>query len=517
MSAPCSRRLVALVLVLGLAGAASSSQGDPEKGGLDLTEIGTAFLQMHCGRKAEPGACTLEEVVARDYVHVRLGAFDLAIPAIDLSDSDLAEDFRDIAVGLLDLQDRFSHWQELKPEVRASFDEDLGKLRTWAAGWTTPTLARLARADSKELLAAMEASEEIRQAAERFKTTTSGELPDVLAPQWVEGVNLVLCPKRREFMEMVGFLGLDDAEWRGQHWVEGADQWTQVWKGPSLVLALEYAPWTEVDPGYHTSMRPERLDPGGVLQHALNQAARALLFRVLNRNDMEHFARALSANLVVETAGRIAVLDGEGQIRTTGATTMPYERFVPGGLSEGGILPAIPAGPMDKFASCRWRDTKGEDRFVGCLREGQKDGAKGAAKDRKKKQAKDKRAHFEIAGDDGEATYVVTAPFLSALASEQPYPPPNYLNDYREFYKAYQAGFWYWVRTLGIEGDQDASARRFEELVRALAEVGVNGDGSSSEPLEATVQRIYSVPLSGVDGSVDSMEWRFLDWLSKQK
>jgi hypothetical protein len=46
--------------------------------------------------------------------------------------------------------------------------------------------------------------------------------------------------------------------------------------------------------------------------------------------------------------------------------------------------------------------------------------------------------------------------------------------------------------------------------------VGAEGQ-VESEPLEATVQRIYSLPLSGVDGSVDSLEWRFLDWLSKQK
>jgi hypothetical protein len=510
MTRSLPRTLAVAALALALLAPTSRAQG------LDLQELGEAFLKLHCGRKAEPGSCSLEEIVERDFVHLRLGAFDLAVPAIDLADTDLAENFRAIAVGLLDLQDRFSRWQELPEEVRRILDEDIAKLRAWVGGWTTPTLARLARADSKDMLTALEVSQDIRDATERLRGTTSGELAQVLAPQWVGGVSIVLCPKRREFMEVMGFLGLDDAEWRAQHWIEGADQWTQVWKGPNLILALEYAPWTEVDPGYHTSMDPKRLDPDGVLQHALNQAARALLFRVLNRDDMEHFTRALSAMLVVETVGKIAVLDGEGQIRTTGATTMPYERFVPGGLSEGGVLPAIPAGPLDKFAACRWRDSKGQDHFIGVLRSGQKDGAKGAAKDKKNKKSKDKRAHFELAGDDGEATYVVTAPFLSALATEQPYPPPSYLNDYREFFKAYQAGFWYWVRSEAVEGDAALSARRFEEFVKALAAAGEDGQ-AVSEPLETTVERIYSVPLSGVDGSVDSLEWRFLEWLSKQK
>jgi hypothetical protein len=500
------------VVPLSLALAFPSARVD----GLNLEELGTAYLKLHCGKKAEPGSCTIEDVVQRDYSHLRLGAFDLAIPSLDLAETDQAEDFRTIAVGLLDLQNHFTHWQELTPEVRKVLDEDFGKLRSWVSGWTTPTLARLARSDEKDLLKAMEATDEVRQATERLRATTSGENAQVLSPQWVDGVNIVLCPKRREFMETMGFLGLDDPEWRAQHWIEGADQWTQVWKGPNLVLALEYAPWTEADPGYHTSMDPERLDPDGVLQHALNQAARALVFRILNRNDTDHFGRAVAAMLVVETAGKIAVLDGEGQIRTTGASTAPYERFVPGGMSEGGVLPAIPAGPLDKFAACRWRDSKGQDHFIGVLRSGQKDGAKGAAKDRKNKKGKDKRAHFELAGEDGQATYVVTAPFLSALAADQPYPPPEYLNDYREFFKAYQAGFWYWMRTLGVEGDAAQSARRFEELVKGLANAGVDG-GAVSEPIEDTVQRLYGVPMSGVDGSVDSLEWRFLDWLSKQK
>jgi hypothetical protein len=95
--------------------------------GLNLEELGTAYLKLHCGKKAEPGSCTLEDVVQRDYSHLRLGAFDLAIPALDLAETDTAEDFRTIAVGLLDLQNHFTHWQEVSPELRKSLDEDFGK------------------------------------------------------------------------------------------------------------------------------------------------------------------------------------------------------------------------------------------------------------------------------------------------------------------------------------------------------------------------------------------------------
>ena len=37
------------------------------------------------------------------------------------------------------------------------------------------------------------------------------------------------------------------------------------------------------------------------------------------------------------------------------------------------------------------------------------------------------------------------------------------------------------------------------------------------EPFEQVVERVYGVPLSATDGGTDSLEWRFLDWLSKRK
>ena len=505
MTRPSSRRVSAVLLALAALAPRSAAAGQ----GIAFEELGREFLAQHCGRKSTPGSCTLDEVLARDYVSVRLGAFDVRYPAGFLTDRKRAEELPTVALGLLDLQRHFAGWQSLPPEAVAGLDEDIGKLRDWVGSWNAAALGRVARADERDLLTALGAAEVVRGATERLRATTSGETAQVLEPQFTEAIRLVLAPTRREFMQTLGFLGLDDPSWRDEHWQEGADQWTQAWKGMTLVLALEYAPWNGSDPEFRTGMAPSRLDKDGLLQHALNQAGRALVFRVLNRSDLDQLGRAIAANLVIETAGRIAVLDGEGLIRTTGGTTQPYERFIPGGNPDGGVLPAISAAELDTLAACRWREAKGADWFVAALRSGQKDGAKAAARDRKNPQARDKTAHFELAGEDSDedeqATWVVSAPFLGPHAHEQPYPPGAFLNDYREFYKAYQAAFCRWLRTEAVDGKAQPSRERFELLLTALGRP-LSEELPAHEPLEAAVERLYGVPLSARDGSVDSLE-----------
>ena len=71
------------------------------------------------------------------------------------------------------------------------------------------------------------------------------------------------------------------------------------------------------------------------------------------------------------------------------------ERFVPGGNSEGGVLPVVPAAPYDTIVESQWRKGHGTDSFAEPLQEGQSAGAK-AAKKQKHARAKDKLAHFVL-------------------------------------------------------------------------------------------------------------------------
>ncbi len=476
--------------------------------GIPFEDLDKDFRTTYCGQGQ---TCTLEQVLQREFARLRLGAFEVAYPAALLEDRERAQELIQVAGDLLALQGRLSEWLVPDPELLAGIGKDIETLNAWITDWNPSALARLAEGPDKDLLVALSAPDEIRQAAGRLQATMMDR--DVLgvAPQFVDAVGVLICPRRRDFGELLGFLGATDPAWRDQHWVEGADQWTQVWTGPTLVLALEYAPFTGPDPQFRSSFAPTQLDPGGKRQHVLNQAARALFFRLFNCSELDRLERALSADLVIETAGRIAVLDGEGVIKSSGGQTAPYERFVPGGASSGGVLPAISAAPLDHLVASRWRRDKGQDWFVGALHEEQKEAAKAARKDRKNPKSKDKLAHFQLESERSKERWLVSAPFLGSYAVEQAYPPPEFLNDYREFFKSYQAAFYHWLRTTSVEDSDKASAAAFREF---LALLGTPGQSASPEAL---LEQAFEVPVSARDGTTDSLEWRFLRWICEQK
>jgi hypothetical protein len=509
-----ARGAALLVAAIGLAatGAAQPTGGVPPAQSaerVDFEELGRAFLAGEFGRKAELDQVSLERLVQTHCARARLGSFELAMPTRFLKDSKLARLYTQIAVRLLDLQEHLVAWMQPPPELSAQITADAATLRSWVESWKSNKLARI-KGDG-DLYVEFEAPADVVAARDRLHAALGDVETLGVAPQYVDGVTLVLCPTRRDFMELAGFLGLLDPSWRPANWNEGTSQWTQVWCGPVLALALEYAPWTGFDPNFAAGLDPERLDKGGLMQHVLNQAARGLIFRWFNRPRQVTFERALAAQAVIELEGRIMILDGEGGISSSGATTLPYERFVPGGLSEGGVLPAIPAAPFDMLLEGQWRKGRGSDYFVEALREGQSDGARRAAKLRENPLRKDPTAHFSIDSDRSGAKHVVTAPFLGSPGARQAYPPPEFLNDYRQFYKSYQTGFLHWLRTVGVDGEEDARAARFAEALKLL------GAAEGALELDQVFEQAYGLPLSAADPDEDSLEWRFLRWLPETK
>jgi hypothetical protein len=495
--------------VLRAATPAGGVAGAPAWQEIDFGELGRAFLANEFGRKAELGEVSLAMLVDEHCARARLGSFDVAMPKRFLADSKLAKLYTKVSLRILDLQERFVDWMEPTPEVATRLGADIETLRGWVGSWKSNKLARI-KGDG-DLYAEFEAPAEVLAARDSLHAALSDPATLGVAPQYVEGVTLLLCPTRRDFMELCGFLGLLDPAWRAENCSRGTAEWTQVWCGSVIALALEYAPWTGFDPNFATGLDPERLDKGGLMQHVLNQSARALIFRWFNRPQQVTFERALAAQAVIELEGRIMILDGEGGISSSGATTLPYERFVPGGLSEGGILPAIPAAPFDMLLEGQWRKGRGTDYFLDALREGQADGARRGAKLRENPLRKDSTAHFSIDSDRSGAKHVVTAPFLGTWGAKQTYPPPEFLNDYRQFYKSYLTGFLSWLRTVGVDADDDARAERFAQALKLL------GASESTLDLDQAFGRAYELPLSAQTPEVDSLEWRFLNWLAETK
>jgi len=496
-----------LLATIGMASVGPAPAQSPDR--VDFEELGRSFLTDEFGRKAELGQVSLEQLVGQHCARARLGSFEIAIPKRFLKDSKLARLYTQIAVRLLDLQEVLVGWMRPAPEVSAQLAEDSATLRAWVESWKGNKLARI-KGDG-DLYVELEASPQVLAARDRLRAALADGHTLGVAPQYVDGVTLLVCPTRRDFMELVGFLGLLDPSWRPANWNEGTSQWTQVWFGQVLALALAYAPWTGFDPNFATGLDPERLDKGGLMQHVLNQAARGLLFRWFNRPRQVTFERALAAEAVIELEGRIMILDGEGGISSSGATTLPYERFVPGGLSEGGVLPAIPAAPFDRLIEGQWRKGRGVDHFVEALREGQEDGARRAAKDRENPLRKDETAHFSIDSDRSGAKHVVSAPFLGSWGAQKAYPPPEFLNDYRQFYKSYQTGFLRWLRAVGVDDDGDARATRFAEALALL------GAAEGALDLDQAFAQAYGLPLSAETPGTDSLEWRFLRWLAESR
>lgn len=504
-----SRPWIGLVLALSLSGgAARAGSGDD---GIDFERLRQSFAERRCPK--DP-TCTTDAVLARDYLNLRLGAFDVFWPRANLIQADDAASCAALLAGLTELQARMVGWLAPADEMATALAADLTAVRTWLGELEPADLARAAKGDTPSFSLATKAPEPVIEALGRLAEALVDRERLGIAPQYVASVGLVVVPKRIEFMEWIGHLGSLDAEWSAQHWNDGAGDWTQFWKGPTMFLALEYAPMSGFDPTFVSALPPEKLDKDGLRQHVLNQAARGLLFRWFNQPELATLERALAANLVIAVSGRIAVLDGEGSIKTTGATSAPYSRFVPGGLSEGGVLPPAPAVGGDSLVNCRWRQGAGADYFVAALREGQIDGAKAVAKDRSNPLRKDNLVHFAIGSDERGAQWIAHAPFLGPHAAAQAYPEPEFLNDYREFFKSYQSAFYHWLETTaepvdGTRGDA------FATFLRLLGRTVTEAQPERVEVGDA-LEQAYGLPLSGPDGTVDSLEWRFLAWIESQ-
>jgi hypothetical protein len=83
--------------------------------------------------------------------------------------------------------------------------------------------------------------------------------------------------------------------------------------------------------------------------------------------------------------------------------------------------------------------------------------------------------------------------------------------DYREFFRAYKSGFYYWLQTLGDPKGAEASAQKYSDMLKALSL------RAADKPFEDVVKEIYGLPLSDKNGDADTLEWRFLKWLDKGK
>jgi hypothetical protein len=440
------------------------SAGAPRPG-LDFEALAADFAER-CG-----GASAVEEALAQGCERVAVGVFEVYYPK-EL-EKEPAERVERALQALIDVQ---GAWLELfgdGPSVARGID----------------MTEALAKAHKSGDLATAEASAELA-------ALLGGSEATGFAPVAARKARIVLAPGRRDFQQMVAFFGAADSNLRGLYWHDGVRVWTEFWWYDLQVVALEYPPVAGDgdDPGKGIPM--DFREETGLEQHVAQRGTVSLAWYAFDEGLPPAIELGLAQMLVVACYGENNARSG-GSVR--GNATEAYEAFVPGGSSSGGALPPI-------NADSPWRADKGEDHFVKVLRASQKAGSKKIPKEAEGEH--EAIAWFQLRTENG--THGVRAPFLGVVSRGKEQPPEEFASDYLEFFRAYKTAFLHWLAEEGA-GKAKESRAAFRALAAKVA--GAGGKGA----FEDLAAEVYGVPLSSEDGAEESLEWRFLAWLAKQR
>lgn len=503
------------VLFAGFALAAFAQAGPQDTiRSLDYPELARSFLDDHgldswiasgsAGRDFDQFA------LSPVFVSIELGTLELRIPAKSLEDVEIAEDFRVTVTAALDVQASWLEWSD--PKRAPEFAEDWKALGKWVKSWSRGRLAHAQGGAS--LFDSLQASESVRAAATRLRAAMRAD--EATCAALGEVGRIVFAPTRRDFLQLMAVIGWCNEAVRESFWNDRVIDHTIEWVGWTQIVCMKFTqlPVDIKQPFAGVNMNAD--DKTGLAQYMAERAAALLLRREFWRQDAHFYEQALAGNLVIAATGRNNLRSGEWKLEmhTSGSSTQPYSRFVPGGNPNGGTLPKNPAGPGSSSGSATevslYRTTFGADYFLGPLREGQIAGAKLVAKDKKHRLADDKLAHFAVHSFKTFADHAVTAPFLGLLAEKQALPPLDFLDDYEDFFRAYRAGFLYWLQRHALPTEAESRAK-FAQLILTHAE------NPARDPLDVNVETVYGLPISAMDGSTDTLEWRYLTWLAKKK
>ena len=453
----------------------------------------------------------LEVVDGPSHVRLDVGSFDVRFPVASLQEAPHLELFQEAVQTLIDLQENWFAWRTAGGDSE-QVEDDWSQLRKFVKGWKTGKFGQV-NGGTVSLYEQLGAKDTVLEAVARLSELTA--TPAEAAAEVGAANVLVLEPTREQFIRSFSLAGLLEPLQRAHLWSDGTVAQTATWCGWTQIACLEQIAFPfDLEKPYQG--RPHSgEDPTGFAQYLAERGSVALLRKEFYRHGTHFFEETLGTNLVIAAVGKNDLRQGVWKLeyKTAGGSTQPFERFVPGGNPQGGTLPKRKAHSGPKTGSAmeisKYRGTHGEGFFLGVLKEGQKAGAKLASKDKANPLRKNKIAHFELYSFETSEPLPVTAPFLGAQAENKTLPPNEYLDDYEDFYRAYRSGFFHWLRTKAVEGDEEASEARFQELIRAqrARDVGT--------PMHEVVQAVYGVPMSSADPETESLEWAFLEFVKK--
>lgn len=493
--------LLALPLAL-----VTAPEDSPE---LDYAVHAEAFLANHGAEGARPGTLLFGDLLddPTRYRSFRLGLFDVRVPREALEDRENAERFLEAAAALVDLQWVWYRWnsdgEENREEVLGHFEE----LSDWVHDWSTYSVSAFARAEDPDFLARMAPGENAAAAHARIQDVMCRGAYLGLALEPEPTTRILLMPERGPFLETLCFTGWNQPEARASYWKKGIVQWTSFWNGETQVVAMEY-PTFPVDMAKpEKGARMDEFEKTGLGQHACEKAAASMFWRYFGDNDALFYEAAQAQNLTIAVFEENNVRTGAPVVKNSGASTAAFEVFVPGGNSAGGTLPG--RGAIAIIDVPLWRETKGRDHYTDPLEEAMEEGHK-LAKKAKDEQRKNEIVHFVVHGKKASDKTYVTAPFFGPAAERKELPPVEYLEDYEEFFRAYRAAFFHWLQTRALGKREEAeNAARFAELNRRLA------TRAADLRFHELCEELYDLPLSSASMEEDTLETRFLTWISK--
>lgn len=462
---------------------------------IDYERAAVNFLDRNGRTGATSETLTLEEFVETEFLSATLGIFEVAVPRRSLATPSEPARYQGLCLNLLDAQRIWLDWARPDDPETETLRADLEAVREWIESWDTARLAAAAKETKQSVHELVGSEEETIELTRRFnEAVINGGL--MAGGRKCETARVALFPTRADFVEMLCVIGYLRPNLQQYFWVEGLETWHQFNMTDMNLfgLAMSYPADDVTGSSYSNGERMEERNKNSLGEQITQLALNAMIMRIFDDNIPSTVIHSLSINLVIEAFGEI---DTRADGHLVGRETEAREEFVPGGQSEGGILPTA-------TAKNRWRVNQGRYHYVRPLRQAQKEGAK------ERGRSRIKHANFLLRSFDESARKLVIAPFLGSAAQELPPPASALAEDQAEFLRAYRIGFIHWLRTAGA-GNKKESEAKFATWLRDL------DARAATENFEQSLVTAYGVPLSAPELDKNCLEGRFLIWLAKQK
>lgn len=492
----------------------------PQGAGLDFEALAKESLQRRGFAGRTPETFTFDEYCSRGFVHLEVGLFDLYMEVASFASKEEGQRFFKVAASLARLQVDWLDWvdpedkvakeQEVIAKDLVKYLESVSLDSVYAKGFGTSTGDDGLEGDAQAL------DLWTRLSIQEKRLETFRELAAYLQSDGGLGLErerqrepIVLYPDRGAYVELIALAGWARPEARARMWSPDVFTWTNFYVNEWRFVSMAYGV-PEADAGsYRQGIPMEARGATGLEQQICQLAALGLFDNYFGGRIPPIVAGGLSVNLVIDLFGECNTrVDGDLRERRSDAR----EVFVPGGLSEGGILPP-------NLADSRWREFHGKHHFLRMLKESQKNGAASV----KGKDRKDKVRYFQLLADDEIQKTVTEAPMLGKGAAGLGTLPPEYFGDRLEFARSYSSAFLYWLREKGGGRKAPESRQKFADLLRTFANSELpDAGGILAEVPESNFDEIFAGAYDRLlsDPALDpdvSLEGAFLHWLPKAR